>query len=73
MATAVGFRSLGDTRRARLMAAALRHNAEEGRAILMDRRNTSFRGVVEEEEAAEEARKADEVVVDAIRSVPCHY
>ena len=44
---------------------ALRGNAESDRAILMDRRDTSFAGTAEE--------VTDEEVISAIKSVPCHY
>src|SRR5438132_9848680 len=58
------FRPLNDTERRQLIT-ALRGNAESDRAILMDRRDTSFLGSVEE--------VPDEEVISAIRSVPCHY
>jgi len=58
------FRPLNDTERRQLIA-ALRGNAESDRAILTDRRDTSFAGTAEE--------VTDEEVIDAIRSVPCHY
>jgi hypothetical protein len=58
------FRPLNDTERRQLIT-ALRGNAESDRAILMDRRDTSFVGVVDE--------VPDEEVITAIRSVPCHY
>jgi hypothetical protein len=60
----VDFRPLLEREREQLMA-ALRGNAEEGRAILTDRRDTSFIGSSEE--------VPDEEVIAAIRSVPCHY
>ena len=44
---------------------ALRGNAESDRAILMDRRDTSFLGTADE--------VTDEEVISAIKSVPCHY
>jgi len=44
---------------------ALRGNAEENLAILMDRRDTSFVGSSQE--------VSDEEVISAIQSVPCHY
>jgi hypothetical protein len=44
---------------------ALRANAEEDRAILTDRRDTSFAGTAED--------VTDDEVIVAIRSVPCHY
>jgi len=58
------FRPLNDTERKQLMT-ALRGNAETDRAILMDRRDTSFVGSSDE--------VTDEEVITAIRSVPCHY
>jgi len=44
---------------------ALRGNAEESLAILMDRRDTSFVGDGEE--------ITDDEVISAIQSVPVHY
>lgn len=44
---------------------ALRGNAQDSLAILMDRRDTSFVGSSEE--------VSDEEVISAIQSVPCHY
>ena len=58
------FRPLNDTERNQLLV-ALRGNAEENKAILTDRRDTSFAGVSDE--------VTDEEVIEAIRSVPCHY
>jgi hypothetical protein len=58
------FRPLNDTERRQLIG-ALRGNAENNLAILMDRRDTSFAGSTEE--------VTDEEVISAIRSVPCHY
>jgi hypothetical protein len=58
------FRPLNDTER-RQPIAALRGNAENDRAILMDRRDTSFLGTVDD--------VTDEEVISAIKSVPCHY
>jgi len=58
------FRPLNDTERRQLIA-ALRGNAESDRAILTDRRDTSFSGTAEE--------VTDDEVIHAIRSVPCHY
>lgn len=58
------FRPLSDTERRQLIN-ALRGNAESDRAILMDRRDTSFIGSADE--------VTDEEVITAIRSVPCHY
>jgi hypothetical protein len=44
---------------------ALRGNAQDNLAILMDRRDTSFVGASPE--------ISDEEVISAIQSVPCHY
>lgn len=58
------FRPLNDTER-RTLITALRGNADGGRALLMDRRDTSFLGTTEE--------VTDDEVINAIKSVPCHY
>jgi hypothetical protein len=58
------FRPLNDTER-RTLIHALRGNAESDRAILLNRRDTSFLGAAEE--------VPDEEVINAIKSVPCHY
>jgi hypothetical protein len=58
------FRPLNDTERRQLIS-ALRGNAEHDRAILTDRRTTSFAGTTDE--------VTDEEVITAIKSVPCHY
>jgi hypothetical protein len=58
------FRSLTTAERLSL-AEALRGNAEGDRALLMNRRDTSFLGTAEE--------VTDEEVINAIKSVPCHY
>ena len=58
------FRPLNETERRQLVG-ALRGNAEKNRAILMDRRDTSFTGMAEE--------ITDDEVISAIKSVPCHY
>jgi len=58
------FRPLNDTERRQLIS-SLRGNAESNRAILLDRRDTSFLGSTEE--------VPDEEVINAIKSVPCHY
>jgi hypothetical protein len=58
------FRPLNDTERRQLIT-ALRGNADSGSALLMDRRDTSFLGIAEE--------VTDEEVINAIKSVPCHY
>lgn len=58
------FRPLNDTERRQLIA-ALRGNAENDRAILMDRRDTSFLGTIDD--------VTDEEVISAVKSVPCHY
>ena len=58
------FRPLNDTERRQLIS-SLRSNVDNDRAILMDRRDTSFLGSSEE--------VPDEEVINAIKSVPCHY
>jgi hypothetical protein len=58
------FRPLSDTDRTQLLT-ALRGNADSGRAILLDPKDTSFLGTAE--------NVTDEEVISAIRSVPCHY
>ncbi len=58
------FRPLNEAERRQLIT-ALRGNAEQGRALLMDQRDTSFLGMQEE--------VPDEEVINAIKSVPCHY
>ena len=58
------FRPLTEVERKGLTT-ALRGNADRGLAMLMDRKDTSFVGTVEE--------VPDEEVINAIKSVPCHY
>jgi hypothetical protein len=58
------FRPLTEVERKQLIT-ALRGNAEQGTALLLDRRDTSFIGSAEE--------VPDEEVITAIKSVPCHY
>jgi hypothetical protein len=58
------FRPLNELERRQLIN-ALRGNAENDRPILMDRRDTSFLGSSEE--------VPDDEVINAIKSVPCHY
>jgi len=58
------FRPLNDTERRQLIS-SLRGNADGNRVILMDRRDTSFIGTADE--------VPDEEVINAIKSVPCHY
>jgi hypothetical protein len=58
------FRPLNETERRQLIT-ALRGNADRGTALLMDRKDTSFVGATEE--------VPDEEVINAIKSVPCHY
>lgn len=58
------FRPLNDTER-RTLINSLRGNSEGGVALLMDRRDTSFVGTTDE--------VPDEEVINAIKSVPCHY
>ena len=58
------FRPLKDGERQQLIN-ALRGNAESDKAILTDRRDTSFAGTADE--------ITDDEVIAAIKSVPCHY
>lgn len=58
------FRPLSTKERETLVA-ALRGNANDGPAILMDRDDTSFAGTTDQVE--------DNEVVSAIKSIPCHY
>ena len=58
------FRTINTQERQKLVD-ALRGNAQDNLAILMDRRDTSFIGSSEE--------VSDEEVISAIQSVPCHY
>ena len=58
------FRTVTTEERQKLIN-ALRGNAEDNLAILMDRRDTSFVGSSEE--------VSDDEVISAIQSVPCHY
>jgi hypothetical protein len=58
------FRPMATAEREKLIG-ALRRNAEWEDPILMDRRDTSFVGVAED--------SADEEVICAIQSIPCHY
>ena len=58
------FRPLSDTERRQLVR-ALRGNADSDRALLLDRRDTSFIGTADE--------VPDDEVITAIKSVPCHY
>jgi hypothetical protein len=53
-----------ETERRQLLT-ALRGNAEDGRSILTDRRDTTFMGTTED--------VTDDEVITAIQSVPCHY
>jgi len=58
------FRPLNELERRHLIT-ALRGNADGNRVLLMDRKDTSFAGSAEE--------VPDEEVINAIKSVPCHY
>ncbi len=58
------FRNVTTEERQKLVE-ALRGNANENLAILMDRRDTSFIGASDE--------ISDDEVISAIQSVPCHY
>jgi hypothetical protein len=58
------FRPLQESERRDLIQ-ALRGNAESGTSILMDRKTTRFAGTADD--------VPDEEVINAIKSVPCHY
>ena len=58
------FRPLATAEREQLLR-ALRGNVSSDRVLLMDRKDTSFAGTADE--------VTDEEVIDAIKSVPCHY
>lgn len=58
------FRPLSELERRQLVT-ALRGNAEGNRVLLLDRRDTSFVGSTDE--------VPEEEVINAIKSVPCHY
>ena len=58
------FRPLTQTERKHIITAQ-RANAQDGLAVLMDSQTTSIIGTAEE--------VPDEEVINAIRSVPCHY
>ena len=60
----IHFKPLPDIERKKLIASLL-DNAEKNKAIIMNQRDTSFVGAAGE--------VTDEEVVNAIRSVPCHY
>jgi hypothetical protein len=60
----IDFRPLTDIERRNLIA-SLCGNAKENKAIIMNQRDTSFVGVSDE--------VPEEEVINAIRSVPCHY
>ncbi len=60
----IDFKPLSSVERSKLIA-SLRGNAEKNKAIVMDLRDTSFVGT--------EAEVTDDEVINAIRSVPCHY
>lgn len=62
---ALTFTPLSRDERTRLIG-ALRGNADKNLAILVDRKDTSFAGTAED-------RAMDEEVIDAVRSIPCHY
>ncbi len=61
------FRALNLMERTQLIR-ALRGNAEQDRAILMDRRDTSFLGSAGRADDLETAN-----VIDAVRDIPSHY
>jgi hypothetical protein len=58
------FRTLNDVERRRIVH-ALRGNADNGTAILTDRKDTSFVGYADDVPTEE--------TITAIKSVPCHY
>lgn len=58
------FRPLNEAERRQLIQ-SLRGNVDNDRAILMDRRDTSFAG--------SSGEVTDDEVINAIKSVPCHY
>jgi len=58
------FRPLNETERRQLVT-ALRGNDDGNRVLLLDRRDTTFVGAADE--------VPDEEVINAIKSVPCHY
>lgn len=58
------FRPMAATERDKLLT-ALRGNAQTGRAILVNPKDTSFAGTAED--------VSDDEVISAIKSVPCHY
>jgi hypothetical protein len=60
------FRGLWPTpTRLEQLARALRANDVHGATLLMDRQDTSFRGMTQE--------VSEQEVIDAVRAVPCHY
>lgn len=58
------FRPLNDDERKNLYE-ALRNNAESGKPIHVNPKDTSF--------VADSVESAEQDVINAIRSVPCHY
>jgi hypothetical protein len=58
------FRTLNEVERRQLIT-ALRGNAEQGRVLLLDERDTSFLGTADD--------IPEEEVISAVKSVPCHY
>ena len=60
----VAFKPMNDVERRDLIN-SLRSNAEKNKAIIMNKRDTSFVGNADE--------VPDEEVINAIKSVPCHY
>jgi len=59
------FRPLTEIERRTLTTALFAATTDRGLALLMDRKDTSFAGTAEE--------VPDEEVINAIKSVPCHY
>ncbi len=60
----IDFKPLNDVERRKLIA-SLRGNAEKNQALIMDKRDTGFIGMSDE--------VPDDEVINAIKSVPCHY
>jgi len=59
------FRPLNDTERTQLLTALRGNYHRSNHAILMDPRDTSFVGTADD--------VTDEEVINAVKSVPCHY
>lgn len=68
---ATAFRPLNESQR-QLLAQALKQNAENDRAILIDPRDTSFAGTACSAKLQASGVPEDEVI-SAIKSIPSHY